>query len=106
NCQREDGFISITMNPEKGRVYEDITQPPLFAYTALELYKTTKNRDFLEFVYNAIKRYIEWLYRNRDNDSDGLLEWLINEGKESKCGESGMDNSPRFDDIEPEDHLA
>ena len=106
NCQREDGFISITMNPEKGRVYEDITQPPLFAYTALDLYKTTKNKDFLEFVYNAIKRYIEWLYRNRDNDSDGLLEWLINEGKESKCGESGMDNSPRFDDIEPEDHLA
>lgn len=46
------------------------------------------------------------MYRNRDNDSDGLLEWLINEGKESKCGECGMDNSPRFDDIRPEDHLA
>ncbi|HXK45187.1 MAG TPA: trehalase family glycosidase, partial [bacterium] len=106
NCQREDGFISITMNPEKGRVFENITQPPLFAFMSLDLFKITENIDFLEFVYKAISRYIEWLYKNRDNDNDGLLEWLIDEHQISKCSESGMDNSPRFDGVNPEEYVA
>ncbi len=106
DCQREDGFISITMNPEKTRVYEHITQPPLFAWAALELFKITKNYDFLEFVYKKMSKYIEWLYKNRDNDSDGLLEWMIDENSASKCGECGMDNSPRFDSVKPAENVA
>ncbi|MCM8759111.1 MAG: hypothetical protein NC906_04985 [Candidatus Omnitrophica bacterium] len=106
SCQREDGFISITMSPEKGRVYENVTQPPLFAWAGYELFKKTGNRDFLEVIYENISKYIRWLYKNRDRDQDGLLEWRIEKDLVSKCGESGMDNSPRFDEIKPNDPIA
>ncbi|MCX7705297.1 MAG: trehalase family glycosidase [bacterium] len=106
SCQREDGFISITMNPEKGRVYENLTQPPLFAWAGYELFKKTGNKDFLETLYISISKYINWLYKNRDRDKDGLLEWVVDENDVSKCGECGMDNSPRFDEIKPDEPVA
>ncbi len=105
-CQRKDGFISITMSPEKKRLYENITQPPLFAWAALDLFQETKNYDFLNTVYNGICRYIKWLYTNRDRDGDGLLEWIVDGPPTSKCGECGMDNSPRFDDVYPDEPIA
>lgn len=105
-CQRNDGFISITMNPEKGRVYEHLTQPPLFAWAALNLFRETRNYEFLNTVYNGICKYIRWLYTNRDRDGDGLLEWIVDDNPQSKCGECGMDNSPRFDDISSDELLA
>jgi neutral trehalase len=41
--------------------------------------------------------YLEWDLRNRDADGGGLLEWQIDENPLCRSGESGMDNSPRFD---------
>lgn len=105
-CQRKDGFISITMNPEKGIVYDDLTQPPLFAWAGYEIFKKTGNIDFLETLYAGITKYIKWLYENRDRDKDGLLEWIIEENITGKCGESGMDNSPRFDRIRQNEPVA
>lgn len=105
-CQRRDGFISITMGPDKIRLYEKITQPPLFAWAGLELFKKTKNYDFLNTIYSAISKYMDWLYKNRDKNRDGFLEWHIEENPLCKCGESGMDNSPRFDEIKPDEPLA
>ncbi|MGB9642985.1 MAG: amylo-alpha-1,6-glucosidase [Candidatus Ratteibacteria bacterium] len=106
NCQRKDGFISITMSPEEKRLYENITQPALFAWAALDLFHETKNYDFLNVVYNGICKYIKWLYTNRDKDGDGLLEWIVDGPPTSKCGECGMDNSPRFDDVRPDEPVA
>ena len=106
SCQRKDGFISITMGPEKSRIYEDLTQPPLFAWAGLKLFKKTKNYEFLEIIHLAISKYIKWLYENRDRDKDGLLEWTIEDSPMSKCGECGMDNSPRFDAITPSEPVA
>ncbi|MCM8764843.1 MAG: hypothetical protein NC830_05770, partial [Candidatus Omnitrophica bacterium] len=106
SCQRKDGFISITMGPEKIRIYENLTQPPLFAWAGLKLFKKTRNYEFLEILHIAISKYIKWLYENRDRDKDGLLEWAIEDSPLCKCGESGMDNSPRFDAIKPGEIFA
>ncbi len=106
SCQRKDGFISITMSPDKGRLYEELTQPPLFAWAGLELFNKTKNYQFLEILYIAISKYMKWLFNSRDRDKDGLLEWITNDSPASKCGECGMDNSPRFDTIKKNEPVA
>ncbi|MFH2068702.1 MAG: trehalase family glycosidase [Candidatus Omnitrophota bacterium] len=94
--QARDGFIAHQMNPEMGRASR-ITQPPVLAWTSYELYRRTGNKDFLRYVYPRVKKFIAWLYRNRDDDRSGLLEWKLSEEPICRCGESGMDNSPRFD---------
>ena len=94
--QAEDGFIAHQMNPEKGRV-SSITQPPVLAWASYKVYRKTKNKDFLRYVYPRLKKFIVWLYQNRDADQSGLLEWKTGEVPTCRCGESGMDNSPRFD---------
>jgi glycogen debranching enzyme len=103
---RDDGFISISMNPEKGRVEEQITQPPLMAWASWDLYRYTGDKDFLKRVYPKIASHLLWVYVNRDKDGDGLLEWTIGENPICKCGESGMDNSPRFDTCDAGEPVA
>lgn len=95
--QARDGFIAHQMNPEMGRVGGSITQPPVLAWASYELYRRTGNKGFLRYVYPRLKKFIVWLYRNRDDDRSGLLEWKMEEVLICRCGESGMDNSPRFD---------
>ena len=50
----------------------------------------------------ALKKFLVWTMVNRDKNGNGLLEWLTEpDYTECKCGESGLDNHPRFDfDIE------
>lgn len=105
SLQRKDGFIPHQMNPEKGRV-SNITHPPTLAWASYKIYQQTKNKKFLRYVYPKLKKYIHYLYKNRDRDKDGLLEWEINSLLTCKCGESGMDNSPRFDKLNSKDIMA
>lgn len=93
--QREDGFIPIMMTP-KGAL--DITQPPILTWGTWEIYEADGDEGFLEEMYLPLSRYVEWDMENRDGNSNGLLEWLISGNPLCRSGESGMDNSPRFDD--------
>jgi neutral trehalase len=43
--------------------------------------------------------------RNRDWNDDGLMGWMISGNPLSRSGESGMDNSPRFDPDGPWDNV-
>jgi len=50
-------------------------------------------------------RYLAWDVENRDWNGDGLLGWRIDGNRLSRSGESGMDNSSRFDPDGPWDNV-
>ena len=93
--QREDGFIASMVSPYS-RTYE--TQPQVFAWGVWEVYQKTKDKDFLRECVCALEKYLIWDRTHRDNNGNGLLEWLVEpDYTECKSGESGQDNSPRFE---------
>jgi glycogen debranching enzyme len=67
------------------------TQPPLIAWASWRIYERTQSRVFLDQVYFGLKKYHEWLMKNRRH-VDGLFFW-------NDPYESGIDNSPRFSNI-------
>ncbi len=67
-----------------------ITQPPMLAYAALEIYKKDQDKKFLSDIYPAISKFSNYLLTHRDPHGRGLAG-IINPD------ESGEDNSPRFD---------
>lgn len=92
---RKDGFISHMMNPID---CSDVTQPQVLAWGVWEVYQKTKDQSFLKESVGTLEKYLEWDRKNRDKNGNGLLEWLTEpEDLNCKCGESGLDNSPRFD---------
>ncbi len=91
----EDGFISAMMNPYN---HVDETQPQVLAWAVWEVYKKTGDRRFLAESVSALDGYLTWDKTHRDNDGDGLLEWMSEYGYTvCRGGEAGWDNSPRFD---------
>jgi putative isomerase len=93
--QRADGFVSHQLSVIHGPSV--ITQPPLLAYGIKLVNETAPDDEWLRRHYAKLAAYIEWDLRHRDQDGDGLLEWFIEGDPTSRSGESGMDNSPRFD---------
>ncbi|MEI8245378.1 MAG: trehalase family glycosidase [Lentisphaerota bacterium] len=94
NMQREDGFIAHMMSPTG---VSNITQPPVIALGAWLVNEAENSPEWLAEIYPKLKDYLEWDMSNRDSDGFGLLEWYIEEHVDCRSGESGMDNSPRFD---------
>lgn len=94
--QREDGLIAIRTNPS-GRTGDDMTQPPVLALAADLVLEKSGDQTLIEQMYEPLTRYIHWDLANRDSDGGGLVEWFIEENRNCRCGESGWDNSPRFD---------
>ena len=86
----------------------DRSQPPLGALAAWKLHRAFRNDEFLEWVYPRLRRWRDWWKARRDGNRDGLLEWGSNRDAPkvgnnpgtlfaAKC-ESGMDNSPLYDE--------
>ncbi|WP_157950027.1 amylo-alpha-1,6-glucosidase [Vallitalea okinawensis] len=96
DMQKEDGFIPHMATPYD---HSDITQPPIIAYGIFELYQFTDKKNILEETYDQLKKYLHWNMEKRDSNKNNLFEWLIENDDKCRCGESGMDNSPRFDDV-------
>ena len=93
--QREDGFISVMMNPYSRA---DETQPQVLAWGTWEIYKKTGDKAFLKECAEKLEKYLIWDKKNRDKNGNGLLEWNVDpEYTECKSGESGQDNSARFE---------
>ena len=67
-----------------------ITQPPLLAYAAWQIYQKDQDLEFLSNIYGHIKRFYDYLLKERDPRGHHLVS-IINPD------ESGEDNSPRFD---------
>ena len=93
--QRKDGFISHMMNPTD---CSDVTQPQVLAWGVWSVYKKTGDKKFLKESVDTLEKYLEWDMEHRDKNGNGLLEWFTEpEDTNCRCGESGLDNSPRFD---------
>lgn len=96
DTQNPDGFIPHMSAPAE---QSDITQPPVLAWGFYELYLKNGSKQMLADDYDNLCRYLDWNFKNRDGNKNYLFEWVveINDPK-CRCGECGMDNSPRFDE--------
>lgn len=92
---KENGFMPHMANATD---CSDVTQPCVMSYAALWIYKRNGNIEFLKQCLPYLDKYLTFDMNNRDKNNNGLLEWLTEPDYEiCKCGESGLDNSPRFD---------
>ena len=92
---REDGFMPHMANPTDS---SDVTQPCVMSFAVNELYKCDHDKEYLKLCIPYLEKYLTYDLNNRDKNKNGLLEWKTEpDYEECKCGESGLDNSPRFD---------
>ena len=96
DTRREDG--RIPHQASVGGETSAITQPPVLAWGVWENYEALRDESCLSYALPHLERYLEWDLANRDANGNGLLEWRIEANERSRSGESGMDNSPRFDE--------
>lgn len=98
--QLEDGMIPDAVHDEGIVVHMDtpvsaaVTKPPLIAWTALRLYRTSGNRDFLDEVYEPLVRWNRWWFGHNDDDGDGIVQY-------NHPYSSGLDDSPLWDEGMP-----
>ena len=77
--QRPDGYIDYRAGPYldetipyKGQL---TTSAPWFSWENWEIYKVTKNREFLREAYRSGSKLFGFWEKNRDSQHDGLFEW-------------------------------
>lgn len=97
DVQTEDGMIPISYHH---KTIIPLTQPPILSLSVKFIFEKCLDIDWLNRIYSKLCRYIEWDLKNRDSDGSGLTEWKIENNKNCRSGESGWDNSPRFDFLE------
>jgi len=83
--QREDGLIAYRHGPRGMQDYPhyskyldkemSTTSAPFFSWINREIYKVSRDREFLKDAYDSGVRYTNWLIKNRDLDNDGMFEW-------------------------------
>ncbi len=77
--QREDGLIAYRHGPRGLQDYPhkniSTTSAPFFSWINLEIFETSRDRQFLEDSYVSGAKYVNWLIQNRDTDHDGTFEW-------------------------------
>ena len=91
-----DGMISHQFRVDGWR--SSITQPPILAWGVWENYLVNPDRGNLRYAADRLAAYLRWDEENRDQNGNGLLEWFIEENENCRSGESGLDNSQRFDE--------
>ena len=94
DLQQPDGLIPHSGDP---LAFHNCTQPPVLSLAMKMIDETEPAGEWIAELAPKLERYLEWIMANRDSDGDGLVEWQITADKNCRSGESGMDNSPRFD---------
>ncbi len=94
--QQDDGMIPHMMRVDGTTSH--ITQPPILAWGVWENYRVLNNKAHLAYALPKLERYLSWNLTHRDSNKNHLLEWQITANPLSRSGESGMDNSQRFDE--------
>ncbi len=99
----------------------DRSEPPVASYVVWKVYQRREDRALLDWAYPRLKKYHEWWLNDRgdgqpwrDGNRDGLLELGSDRGSGSTVGgrgtlqdakyESGMDDSPMYDDVVYDPH--
>jgi len=103
------GFVpSISCELGKSR---DRSMLPVGSMVVLKLYERFRDRNFLAEVYPRLLSWHDWWFTARDGNGDGLLEWGSDDFPsahpqwqahtlQAARYESGLDNSPLYDDAE------
>ncbi len=94
--QQPDGMIPIRVNPDSGAsaIY---TQPPTLVLASWAAMQSMPDPVWLRPLLPRMKAYLEWDRQNRDG-GNGLPCWAIESNPGCRSGESGLDNSTRFDE--------
>lgn len=104
DAEEPDGFIPHMCYPHGWVVPH--TQPPLLAWGLYRLYEKTGRKDWVENLYDRNCKFLNWIMENRDMNKNYLYEWYVDPDTEvCRCGESGMDNTPRFDVVQLMDSI-
>ncbi len=99
DVEDEKGFIPHMSFPDE-RISRH-SQPPLMAWGIWRLYERTGKKEWAEEMYEPTERFLAWLRANRDENKNHLFEWYVDpDAVDCRCGESGMDNTPRFDVVQ------
>lgn len=105
----ERGFVpSIYCELGKSR---DRSMLPVGSQVVLKLYERFRDKEFLAEVFPRLLQWHEWWMTARDGNGDGLLEWGSDDFPsphpqwqahtlQAARYESGLDNSPMYDDVE------
>ena len=112
NERTPKGFVP-NMSCGNGQKTLDRSQPPVGSRMVLELYRKYEDLWLVELLYPALLKWNTWFYENRKHTSGAFCwgsdpapvlfgnRWEI-DGVNGRFGgslESGMDNSPLYDDI-------
>lgn len=81
----DEGLVTHLETP----VDADVTKPPLIAWAVLKLYETSGHTDFLQEVYEPLKRWHRW-WLDENSDGRGLCVYR-------HPFSSGLDDSPLWD---------
>ena len=96
--QDENGFVPHMADVG---IKSDITQPPVIAWGAWQVYEKSGSKEFLKKAFENNKKFLKWCQDNRRSAEMELYTWKTTEDANCRCDECGMDNSPRFDVKEP-----
>jgi len=113
------GFVPNAVSPAAST--PDRAQPPVGAYCVWKVHQRYPDRELLAWAYPRLKRFHEWWFKDRgdgqawrDGNHDGLLEWGSDRGSGESLAdrgiakapkwESGMDDSPMYDDAGYDEH--
>lgn len=91
----KDGFLAHTLKPD-GK-HSKVTQPPILCWAVQSVVNATGELDWIEPHMKTLEAYLEWDRKHRDENENHLQEWVVEGDPLCRCGESGLDNSPRFD---------
>ena len=96
--QLPDGMVIDCIYLDRADNNRRDSKPPLAAWAAMEIYRTTGDKAFLAQMYDKLVRYHRWWSAARDHDRNGLAEFGSTDGTRiAAAWESGMDNAVRFD---------
>lgn len=77
--QYDNGYINYRTGSYLDEIIEYNDQltssAPWYAWQNWELYKITKDKEFLREMYDSSKKFYNFYTSNRDADNDGLSEW-------------------------------
>ncbi|WP_128544143.1 MGH1-like glycoside hydrolase domain-containing protein [Larkinella soli] len=77
--QYPNGYINYRTGSYLDEVIEEkgelTSSAPWYAWLNYEVYRITKDRDFLKEMYESSKRFYQFYVTQRDKDHDGLCEW-------------------------------
>lgn len=94
-AQLKSGQIGISFSPFSTRSHR--SQPPLLAWGVAQLHAHSPDADWVASMLEPLRKYLAWFESHRRLVN--LFGWVEDNGSlGSVCDESGMDNSPRFQD--------